>query len=351
VGKNLHDEQRPEGTSCEALAAVFALLGKRWSGVILGTLLSGPARWTEIFRQVHGVSERMLSSRLTELIAAGLIQRTVVAGPPVGVVYRLTERGEALRPALAELGRWATEHLHANVDSPDSPDSPNLPDSPDSPDETLATTPRGTLRRKRERGSYERALINSILDEALVCHVGFHAHHGPVVLPMTYARIGDDLFLHGAGGNDMLRHLAGGTDLCITVTLLDGLVFARSAFHHSMNYRCVVLFGRAERVTDPAEMVAASACLLDHLAPGRSLEARLPTAAELRSTLMVRIPISEGSAKVRTGGPIEDPDDLDLPVWAGELPLALTARAPIPDAGTADRRPVPSSIIHLAGEH
>jgi nitroimidazol reductase NimA-like FMN-containing flavoprotein (pyridoxamine 5'-phosphate oxidase superfamily) len=210
-------------------------------------------------------------------------------------------------------------------------------------DETLATTSRGTLRRKPDRGSHERTVINAILDEALLCHVGFLADHGPVVLPMTYVRIGDALYLHGAGGNVLLRHLAAGADLCVTVTLLDGLVFARSAFHHSMNYRCVVLFGRAERVTDPAEMLAASAGLLDHLAPGRSLDARPPTAAELRATLMVRLPISEGSAKVRTGPPIEDPDDLQLPVWAGELPLALIARPPVPDAGTAERQ-VPSYI-------
>jgi nitroimidazol reductase NimA-like FMN-containing flavoprotein (pyridoxamine 5'-phosphate oxidase superfamily) len=214
-------------------------------------------------------------------------------------------------------------------------------------DDALPVTPRVTLRRKRERGSHQRALINEVLDEALVCHVGFATEHGPIVLPMTFVRIGDDLYLHGAGGNDMLRHLAGGSDLCVTVTLLDGLVLARSAFHHSMNYRCVVLFGRAERVTDPDEMLAASAGLLDHLAPGRSLDARAPSAAELRATLIVRLPISEGSAKVRTGGPIEDPDDLQLPVWAGQIPLALAAQAPIPDAQMADGCEVPAYIARL----
>src|ERR1700690_3020116 len=147
--------------------------------------------------------------------------------------------------------------------------------------ESLTATPRDTLRRKRERGSYDRELINSVLDEALVCHVGFAAEHGPVVLPMTYARVGDDLYVHGAAGNDMLRHLASGIDVCVTVTLLDGLVFARSAFHHSMNYRCVVLFGRAERVTDLDEMGTMVAALLDHLAPGRSADARPPTPEEL----------------------------------------------------------------------
>jgi nitroimidazol reductase NimA-like FMN-containing flavoprotein (pyridoxamine 5'-phosphate oxidase superfamily) len=190
-------------------------------------------------------------------------------------------------------------------------------------------------------------VINEVLDEALVCHVGFVTEHGPIVLPMTYVRIGDDLYLHGAGGNDMLRHLADGADLCVTVTLLDGLVFARSAFHHSMNYRCVVLFGQAERVTDPAEMLAVSAGLLDHLAPGRSLDARAPSATELRATLIVRVPIFEGSAKVRTGGPIEDPEDLQLPVWAGQLPLALAARSPVPDSQMAEGSEVPTYIAQL----
>ncbi len=211
-------------------------------------------------------------------------------------------------------------------------------------DQTLPSTARGTLRRKRDRGSHERALINDILDEGLVCHVGFVADHGPVVLPMTYVRIDDRLYVHGAGGNDMLRHLADGADLCVTVTLLDGLVLARSAFHHSMNYRCVVLFGKAARVTDTAEMLAVSAGLVDHIAQGRSLDARPPTDAELKATLIVRIPIEEGSAKVRTGGPIDDPEDLALPVWAGEIPIALAAQSPIPDANMTASRPPPGYI-------
>ena len=165
-------------------------------------------------------------------------------------------------------------------------------------------------------------MVNAVLDEAVVCHVGFVADHGPVVLPMTYARIDDDLYLHGAAGNDMLRHLTAEAGVCVTVTLLDGLVFARSAFHHSMNYRCVVLFGQATRVTDPEEMQAMTRALLDHLAPGRSADARPPTAAELRSTLILRLPIDEGSAKVRTGGPIDDPEDLE--------PAGVGRRGPAP---------------------
>jgi len=188
-------------------------------------------------------------------------------------------------------------------------------------------------------------LVNTILDEALVCHVGFVAEHGPVVLPMTYVRIDDNLYLHGAAGNDMLRHLDGDGDVCVTVTLLDGLVFARSAFHHSMNYRCVVLFGRTTRVTEPAELQRVAAALVDHLAAGRSRDARPPTAAELRTTLMLRLPITEGTAKVRTGGPLDDPEDLTIPVWAGEVPLSLVAESPIPDTRSAQTPELPAYII------
>jgi uncharacterized protein len=207
--------------------------------------------------------------------------------------------------------------------------------------DALTPSSRARLRRKRERGAYERDLINTVLDEALVCHVGFVAEHGPVVLPMTYVRIADDLYLHGASGNDMLRHLSGDADVCVTVTLLDGLVFARSAFHHSMNYRCIVLFGRPERVTDLDELQRVSAGLVDHLAPGRSADARPPTAEELRATLVLRLRIDEGSAKVRTGGPIDDADDLDLEVWAGEVPVGLVAGPPIADSSGPRRVELP----------
>lgn len=205
-------------------------------------------------------------------------------------------------------------------------------------------TERTTLRRKKERGRTERSLLDAILDEALIAHVGFTAAHGPVVLPMTYARIGDHLYLHGAAANALLRAAVGGVDVCVTVTLLDGLVLARSAFHHSMNYRCVVLYGRGERVTDAAELQAMSAALVDHLAPGRSAEARPPTHDELRATLVIRLPIAEASVKVRTGPPVDDDLDLSLPIWAGVVPLRLQ---PLPperdDAGVADV-PLPSYL-------
>jgi nitroimidazol reductase NimA-like FMN-containing flavoprotein (pyridoxamine 5'-phosphate oxidase superfamily) len=194
----------------------------------------------------------------------------------------------------------------------------------------VQTTDRTTLRRKKERGSTDRELLDAILDEALLAHVGFTAGHGPVVLPMTYARIGDDVYLHGAAGNAMLRAASGGIDVCMTVTLLDGLVLARSAFHHSMNYRSVVLFGRAVRVTDPSELQAMSAALVDRMAPGRSAEARPPTDEELRATLVLRLHIEEASVKVRTGGPVDDEEDLALPVWAGVVPIRLVAGEPEP---------------------
>jgi nitroimidazol reductase NimA-like FMN-containing flavoprotein (pyridoxamine 5'-phosphate oxidase superfamily) len=196
----------------------------------------------------------------------------------------------------------------------------------------LPTTERTTLRRKRERGVSERVALDAVLDEALVAHVGVVAEHGPVVLPMTYARIDDVLYLHGAAGNALLRAVTTGADLCVTVTLLDGLVLARSAFHHSMNYRCAVLYGAATRVTDPDELRLASAALVDHLVPGRSAQARPPTDEELRATLVVRLPIVEASVKMRTGGPIDDEDDLALDVWAGVVPTTLTRGEPQADA-------------------
>jgi len=172
-------------------------------------------------------------------------------------------------------------------------------------------TSRSTLRRRKERGRYDRSAIDSILDEGLVCHVGFTDSGSLYVIPMTYARIGDLLYLHGAAGNHLLRSLAEGGQACVEVTLLDGLVLARSAFHHSMNYRSVILFGSPQRVTDPEEMRRAASALLEHMAPGRSADARPPNDIELSTTLMVRFHISEGSAKVRSGPPLDDDEDLD----------------------------------------
>ena len=151
------------------------------------------------------------------------------------------------------------------------------------------------------------------------------------MLPMVFVRIGDDLYLHGAPGNRMLRALADGVAVCVTVTLLDALVLARSAFHHSMNYRSVMIFGTATQVDDDDEKLRATMALLEHIAPGRSADTRPPTTDELRATRMVRVPIVEGSAKVRTGGPIDEPGDMDAPIWAGQIPLSI-----VPGPAVAD---------------
>jgi nitroimidazol reductase NimA-like FMN-containing flavoprotein (pyridoxamine 5'-phosphate oxidase superfamily) len=192
-------------------------------------------------------------------------------------------------------------------------------------------TDRTRVRRKAERGRYDRATVDAILDEALLCHVGFAVDGHPWVLPTAFARIDDHVYLHGATGNFALRALADGVEACVTVTLIDGLVLSRSAFHHSMNYRSVMIFGTAEAVRDETHKRKAVMAILEHLIPGRSSGTREPTPQELRSTLVVRLPVDEVSAKVRTGPPIEEPDDLSLEHWAGELPLALTPGAPIAD--------------------
>ena len=195
----------------------------------------------------------------------------------------------------------------------------------------LAQTDRTTLRRLAARGTFDRGAVNAILDEAYLAHVGFVVNGEPRVLPMTFGRDGDVLYLHGAAGNAMLKASAG-AEVCVTVTLLDGLVLARSAFHHSMNYRCVVVLGRAEKVEDEAEKQRALAVVVDHVVPGRSQVARATTPAEARKTFVLRLPIEEGSAKVRTGDAIDDEDDLGLPVWAGQVPLRLVPGEPIPNA-------------------
>ena len=205
------------------------------------------------------------------------------------------------------------------------------PSDPPSVAHDLALTDRTALRRKKERGSYDRDLVNAILDEGLLCHVGFSVDGSTFVMPMAYARIGDTLYLHGATGNRMLRSIAEGAPICVTVTLLDALVLARSAFHHSMNYRSVMLFGTTTRVEDDEEKQRASVALLEHLVPGRSAHARAPSAEELRAVMMIRVPIAEGSAKVRTGGPIEEPEDREEPVWAGHIPLSIIAGTAVVD--------------------
>jgi hypothetical protein len=192
-------------------------------------------------------------------------------------------------------------------------------------------TPRTTVHRLPKRAAYDRAVVEAILDEALVCHVGFVVDGQPFVIPTIHARMEGRLYVHGSAASRMLRALGDELPVCVTVTIVDGLVLARSAFHHSMNYRSVVVLGRARFVTEPAEKVAALEAVVEHVVPGRSHEVRAPNEKELQATSVLRLDMSEVSAKVRSGPPIDDAEDMALPCWAGEVPLRLVAQAPVPD--------------------
>src|SRR5688572_1865409 len=205
-------------------------------------------------------------------------------------------------------------------------------------------TPRTTVRRLPARGSYDTAVLKAILDEALVCHVGFVAEGQPFVIPTSYGRVGDVLYLHGSPASRMLRALKDGVPVCVTVTLLDGLVLARSAFHHSMNYRSAVLLGTAVEVADPAERDLALKAIVDHIVPGRWDSIRWPNEKELRGTLVLRLPIDEASAKIRTGPPVDDEEDYALPVWAGVLPFRTVTGAAVADPRLPAATPVPDHV-------
>lgn len=209
---------------------------------------------------------------------------------------------------------------------------------------TIEPTDRTQVRRHRERARYERQAVEAILDEGLVAHVGVVDGSHPVVLPMAYARIGETLYLHGALANHLLRTGAEG-EICVTVTLLDGLVLSRSWFHHSMNYRCVVLYGRPRLVTDDAEKWAASEALVEHVARGRAEATRPTTPEELRKTTFLALPIDEASAKVRNGPPSDEPEDLDGTTWAGVLPLSTVAGTPVADEHTPAGVEVPEHLV------
>ncbi|HEV7526533.1 MAG TPA: pyridoxamine 5'-phosphate oxidase family protein [Acidimicrobiia bacterium] len=206
----------------------------------------------------------------------------------------------------------------------------------------IEPTARTRVRRLPKRASYDRQLVESIIDEALSCHVGFAIEGRPWVVPTIHARIDDRLYLHGAAANHMLGSLADGIEACVTITLVDGLVLARSAFHHSMNYRSVMIFGRAVRVDDTDEKDAALHALVEHVVPGRTADARPPSAEELRKTSVLQMAITEASAKVRTGGPVDDEDDMALPIWAGQVPISTTYAAPTPEPGIT--APVPGYV-------
>ncbi len=192
-------------------------------------------------------------------------------------------------------------------------------------------SPRARIRRLPERGAYERETIHAILDEGLVCHVGIEVDGQPYVLPMNHGRDGNRLLLHGSAASRLMQGLAVGQPACFTVTLVDGLVLARSAFHHSMNFRSVVLLGRARPIADPAGKSAALRAISERLVPGRWDAVRPPSARELAMTSVVEVPLDEASAKIRTGPPKDDAEDLALPVWAGVLPLSVIPGDPVAD--------------------
>lgn len=214
----------------------------------------------------------------------------------------------------------------------------------ETPPAILSETPRTALGRHPERGTFDRAAIHAIIDEALLCHVGVALDGQPFVMPMLHARIGDELYLHGAQKSRLLGALAEGRPVAVTFTLLDGLVLARSAFHHSMNYRSVVALGVPVEVADEAEKRRALDALVDRAAPGRHLEVRPPTAGELAATRVVRLRLSEASAKIRSGPPLDARADLELSAWAGELPLRTAAGAPRRAPGLRPEIEAPPSL-------
>ncbi|SED31838.1 Nitroimidazol reductase NimA, pyridoxamine 5'-phosphate oxidase superfamily [Streptomyces sp. 2224.1] len=218
--------------------------------------------------------------------------------------------------------------------------------------EAYEPTTRTTPTRARDRAAYDHDTVHAILDAGYVCHLGFVRDGSPVVLPTLYGRVGDRLYLHGSSGSRPLR-MAGeaageardpGLEVCVTVTHVDGLVLARSAFHHSVNYRCAVVHGTAHQITDPEEKKAALDALVDHVVPGRAADSRPGNARELAATAVLRLDLREVSAKIRTGGPHDEPEDLALPYWSGVLPVAPVYGAPIPSDDLAPGTPEPAYL-------
>ena len=202
-------------------------------------------------------------------------------------------------------------------------------------------TPRTRVVREAERGVYDRESAYRILDEGFICHVGFVVDGQPYVIPTSYGRSGDHLYIHGSAASRMLRNLNSDIPVCITVTLLEGLVLARSIFNHSMNYRSVVILGKATVVADPIEKIEVLRRLSEHILPGRWDESRPPNERELKATFALRVPIAEFSAKVRKGPPIDDEEDYSFQTWAGVIPLETVAQPPIPDERCSPETPVP----------
>jgi len=203
-------------------------------------------------------------------------------------------------------------------------------------------TPRTRVVREAERAVYDREIAYQILDEAFLCHVGFNVNGQPFVIPTSFGRSGDNLYIHGSAASRMLRALDQGIPVCVTVTLLDGLVLARSIFNHSMNYRSVVILGTAILVTNPDEKLEALHLLSEHILPGRWQQSRLPNERELKATSVLRLPIEEFSAKVRQGPVVDDADDYSFPTWAGVIPLTTVPGAPITDERCDPQIPIPA---------
>ncbi len=201
------------------------------------------------------------------------------------------------------------------------------------------------VRRVPKRGIYDKETIYQIIDDALICHVGIVQDDRPIVIPTIHARDGNALLLHGAKASRLLKHVAAGHPVCVTITLLDGLVMARSAFHHSMNYRSVVLFGAGHVIDDGEEKMRALKILSDHLVPGRWQDARPPNSKEMNATAVVKLAIENASAKIRTGSPVDDDEDYQLPIWAGVLPIQQQILPPIPDPKLAEGIPTPEYIM------
>jgi uncharacterized protein len=209
---------------------------------------------------------------------------------------------------------------------------------------TFPQTDRTKLKRLPKRGHFDRETVYAILDEGFICHVGFSVAGQPFVIPTGYARVDDKLYIHGSQASRMLRSLAGGLDACVTVTIVDGLVLARSAFHHSMNYRSVLVLGRATLVDDPKEKYDALVALSEHIVRGRWADVREPNDQEMKQTTVLCLPMEEASAKIRTGPPLDDEEDYALPMWAGVLPLKLVAGEPVNDPRLSAEIPVPAYV-------
>jgi nitroimidazol reductase NimA-like FMN-containing flavoprotein (pyridoxamine 5'-phosphate oxidase superfamily) len=232
-----------------------------------------------------------------------------------------------------------TPSLDRMSPSPSQPTPSAAPEVRSSSSTVIPASDRSTVKRLSERGSYDRDLAYAILDEGFVCHVGIAGDAGPVVIPTLYARDGDRLLIHGSPASRLLRTAATGAEVCLTVTLVDGLVLARSVFHHSANYRSVVVFGRATRLDDLGDRRAALNHIVERIVPGRTTDARPPSDKELRGTTVLALPLNELSVKVREGGVLDEPEDYELDVWAGVIPLVVTPGEPIPDPAMSDDAP------------